>query len=68
MPCTFTDENVVIGLERVGMNTGVQNTETVQTELIHREAMLQFGQKGDTPVNPHAITFLVTGKTSRPKE
>ncbi|XP_060901966.1 tapasin-related protein isoform X1 [Labrus mixtus] len=32
-----------------------------KTQLVHREALLQFGQKGDAPVNPHRITFLVTG-------
>ncbi|XP_076591456.1 tapasin-related protein isoform X2 [Chaetodon auriga] len=50
LPCQFTDE-------RVFWN----NDGHTETELIHREAMLQFGQTGDAPVNPHAITFLVTG-------
>ncbi|XP_035535494.1 tapasin-related protein [Morone saxatilis] len=50
LPCKFTDEHVFSNKEG--------HTET---ELIHREAMLQFGQKGDAPVNPQAITFLVTG-------
>ncbi|XP_041796632.1 tapasin-related protein [Chelmon rostratus] len=50
LPCQFTDE-------RVFRN----NENHTETELIHREAMLQFGQTGDAPVNPHAITFLVTG-------
>lgn len=36
-------------------------TELIDTELVHREAVLQFGQKGDAPVYPHAITFLLTG-------
>ncbi len=52
LPCQFTDEHVF-----------VNNEGHTETQLIHREAMLQFGQKGDAPVNPHAITFLVTGKT-----
>lgn len=50
LPCQFTDE-------RVKLN----NEGHVETELIYREAMLQFGQEGDGPVNPNAITFLVTG-------
>ncbi|KAK9520442.1 hypothetical protein VZT92_020327 [Zoarces viviparus] len=49
LPCKFTDEHVF-------MNDGL-----TETQHIHREAMLQFGQAGDTPVNPHAITFLITG-------
>ncbi|XP_026183277.1 tapasin-related protein-like isoform X2 [Mastacembelus armatus] len=50
LPCKFTDEHVF------------QNNEGhTETKLIHREAMVQFGQKGDAPVNPDAITFLVTG-------
>uniref|UniRef100_A0A4W6BJ66 Dehydrogenase/reductase (SDR family) member 13b.2 n=1 Tax=Lates calcarifer TaxID=8187 RepID=A0A4W6BJ66_LATCA len=50
LPCQFTDENVFVNSEGL-----------TETQLIHREAMLQFGQRGDAPVNPHAITFLVTG-------
>ncbi|XP_036979539.1 tapasin-related protein isoform X1 [Acanthopagrus latus] len=50
LPCQFIDEHVFRNIEG--------HTET---DLIHREAMLQFGQKGDAPVNPNAITFLVTG-------
>ncbi|XP_045929345.1 tapasin-related protein [Micropterus dolomieu] len=50
LPCEFTDEHVF-----------VNNEGHTETQLIHREAMLQFGQQGDAPVNPHAITFLVTG-------
>ncbi|XP_070762268.1 tapasin-related protein isoform X2 [Enoplosus armatus] len=49
LPCQFIDEHV---LNIKGLT---------DTELIHREAMLQFGQKGDAPVNPDAVTFLVTG-------
>lgn len=52
LPCQFTDEHVF-----------VNNEGHTETQLIHREAVLQFGLKGDAPVNPHAITFLVTGKT-----
>ena len=52
LPCQFIDEHVFRNKE--GHN---------ETDLIHREAMLQFGQKGDAPVNPNAITFLVTGKS-----
>ncbi|MEQ2283693.1 hypothetical protein AMECASPLE_014214 [Ameca splendens] len=50
LPCQFTDEHV-----------SLNNEGHIDTQLIHREAMLQFGQKGDAPVNPHAITFLITG-------
>ncbi|XP_034557318.1 tapasin-related protein-like isoform X2 [Notolabrus celidotus] len=53
LPCQFIDEEVFIVNER-----GINVTET---KLIHREAVLQFGQKGDAPLNPHAITYLVTG-------
>ncbi|RVE64710.1 hypothetical protein OJAV_G00128300 [Oryzias javanicus] len=49
LSCQFTDEHVSLNKEG--------HTET---QLIHREAMVQFGQKGDAPVNPHAITFLIT--------
>ncbi|XP_039986194.1 tapasin-related protein [Xiphias gladius] len=49
LPCRFTDENVTVNEEG--------HTET---QFIHREAMLQFGHRGDAPLNPHAITFLVT--------
>ncbi|KAI3354482.1 hypothetical protein L3Q82_018994, partial [Scortum barcoo] len=50
LPCQFIDERVFLN-----------NKSLVETQHIPREAMLQFGQKGDAPVNPHAITFLVTG-------
>ncbi|XP_037534363.1 tapasin-related protein [Nematolebias whitei] len=50
LPCQFTDEQVT------------RNQEGhFDTHLIHRQAMLQFGQKGDAPLNPHTITFLITG-------
>ncbi|KAM9358716.1 tapasin-related protein-like [Symphorus nematophorus] len=50
LDCKFTDERVF------------QNNEGhTETELSPRDAVLQFGQKGDAPVNPYAITFLVTG-------
>ncbi|CAJ1066045.1 tapasin-related protein [Xyrichtys novacula] len=50
LPCPFIDEYVF------------QNKEGhTETKLIHREALLQFGQKGDSPLNPQLITFLVTG-------
>lgn len=48
LPCQFNDEHV-----------SVNNEGHRETQLIHREAMLQFGQKGDAPVNPDAVTFLV---------
>lgn len=50
LPCQFVDENVSLNSEG-----------HVETQLIRREAMLQFGQKEDPIINPHAITFLVTG-------
>lgn len=49
LPCQFTDEHV-----------SVNNEGHIETQHILREAMLQFGQIGDPPVNPHAITFLIT--------
>ncbi|KAM6987392.1 uncharacterized protein LKV04_010217 [Tautogolabrus adspersus] len=50
LSCQFKDENVT-----------KNHKGEIETQLIHREALLQFGQKGDAPVNPHGITFLVTG-------
>ncbi|KAM9732563.1 tapasin-related protein-like isoform 1-T1 [Menidia menidia] len=49
LPCQFTDEHV-----------SFNHLGHTETQLIPREAMLQFGQKGDAPVNPQAITFLLT--------
>ncbi|XP_028319585.1 tapasin-related protein [Gouania willdenowi] len=49
LPCQWTDEHVFL---KAGL---------VETELIHRMAVLQFGQKGDPPLNPKAVTFLLTG-------
>ncbi|XP_063763070.1 LOW QUALITY PROTEIN: tapasin-related protein-like [Eleginops maclovinus] len=49
LPCQFTDEHV--------FKNELGHTET---QLIHRKAMLQFGQKGDAAVNPQAITFLIS--------
>ncbi|XP_031590173.1 tapasin-related protein-like [Oreochromis aureus] len=49
LPCSFIDERVFLNKDN--------HTET---RLIHREAILQFGQKGDAPVNRNAITFLIT--------
>lgn len=50
LPCQFIDEDVFLNKDN--------HTET---RLIHREALLQFGQKGDAPLNPDGITFLLTG-------
>ncbi|KAM8854519.1 tapasin-related protein-like [Synchiropus picturatus] len=50
LPCKFTDE-------RMFVNTEGQH----ETELQHRDSMLQFGKAGDPPVNPQAVTFLATG-------
>ncbi|XP_077468383.1 tapasin-related protein-like isoform X2 [Stigmatopora argus] len=37
------------------------NNEGVRDiHLLQRSSILQFGQQGDNPVNPHGITFLVT--------
>ncbi|XP_019222842.2 tapasin, partial [Oreochromis niloticus] len=49
LPCYFIDERLYLNKDN--------HTET---RVIPREAILQFGQKGDAPVNPNAITFLVT--------
>lgn len=57
LPCTFTDER------EVKKDDGLP-----EIEFISREAMLQFGKQGDAPVNPQAITFLLTGKTLAIKE
>lgn len=35
---------------------------TTEIEYISRDSILQLGKEGDAPVNPDAITFLVTGK------
>lgn len=32
-----------------------------ETKYIHREAVIQFGNVGDSPIHP-TITFLITGK------
>ncbi|XP_074536457.1 tapasin-related protein-like isoform X2 [Halichoeres trimaculatus] len=50
LPCQFIDEHVFLN-----------NDNHTETKLIHREALVQFGQKGDAPLNPDGITFLVTG-------
>lgn len=52
LSCPFMDEHVF-----------VNDQGHTETQLIHREAMLQFGKKGDAPVNPNAITFLLAGST-----
>lgn len=49
LPCNFIDEDVFYNSEGL-----------VETKHSNREAMLQFGQKGDTPINPNAVTFLIT--------
>lgn len=56
-PCTFFDEH-----EYKRINGGPE------ANYISRKSILQFGNKGDTPVNPDAITFLVTGKKLAIKE
>ncbi|XP_072310778.1 tapasin-related protein-like [Eucyclogobius newberryi] len=49
LPCKFIDETVFYN-----------DQGHVETKHIHREAMLQFGHKEDAPVNPNAVTFLIT--------
>ncbi|TNN33739.1 Tapasin [Liparis tanakae] len=50
LPCQFTDEHVFLNPANL-----------TETELRPREAALQFGQAGDAPLNPHAVTFLIAG-------
>lgn len=35
-----------------------------ETKFNPRDAVLQFGQVGDSPVQPQTITFVVTGRTA----
>ncbi|XP_061576217.1 tapasin-related protein-like [Cololabis saira] len=49
LTCRFTDEKVVLNKSR-----------HVETHFIPRQVMLQFGEKGDPPINPDGITFLLT--------
>lgn len=49
LPCQFQDETVQINDE------GIK-----EVKFHHRNAGLQFGNSGDSPINPDAITFLVT--------
>ncbi|XP_026853496.2 tapasin-related protein-like [Electrophorus electricus] len=49
LPCQFVDE--IIRLNSEGHR---------ETEYHHRDAVLQFSNTGDRPINPNAITFLVT--------
>lgn len=49
LPCQFTDEHVFLSPEAY-----------TETELLHRQVIVQFGQQGDPPINPHAVTFLLT--------
>ncbi|XP_077398237.1 tapasin-related protein [Festucalex cinctus] len=48
LPCTFSDYIVVV------KNDGGRDVQVLQ-----RSSILQFGQLGDSPVNPHVVTFLV---------
>lgn len=57
-PCTFSDER----------QYKKKSDGTSEIEYISRQSILQFGNKGDAPVNPDAITFLVTGKKLSLKE
>lgn len=59
LPCQFIDERVVIVEELVlGKRTNLK-----ETKYRHRQAVLQFGIPGDSPVHSQLITFLVTGKS-----
>lgn len=59
LPCKFIDERVSLKDEtvKIGQHT-VKGL--VHTERIPRQATLQFGQKGDAPVHPDNVTFLIT--------
>ncbi|XP_051934948.1 tapasin-related protein-like [Hippocampus zosterae] len=48
LPCLFSDYIVQVN------NEGARDVQ-----LLKRSSILQFGELGDSPVNPHAITFLV---------
>uniref|UniRef100_A0A8C6NWV1 Si:ch211-108p6.4 n=1 Tax=Nothobranchius furzeri TaxID=105023 RepID=A0A8C6NWV1_NOTFU len=50
LPCHFTDEQVIMN------NEGHR-----ETQRIPRNAVLQFGQTGEAPVDLRTITFQVTG-------
>ncbi|XP_067306768.1 tapasin-related protein-like [Pseudorasbora parva] len=49
LPCQFVDEKLNINEEG-----------HIETNYIHREAVVQFGNVGDSPLHP-TITFLITG-------
>lgn len=51
LPCQFIDDHFEINAE------GHR-----ETKHEHRDAGLQFGQAGDSPVHSQLITFLITGK------
>uniref|UniRef100_UPI0037E760D8 tapasin-related protein-like n=1 Tax=Semicossyphus pulcher TaxID=241346 RepID=UPI0037E760D8 len=50
LPCWFIDEHI-----------SSNSKGTMEAKYIHRRAVLKFGQKGDAPVYPDALTFLITG-------
>ncbi|XP_029373751.1 tapasin-related protein-like [Echeneis naucrates] len=50
LPCEFIDEKLYMD----------KNMDP-QVKFILRQAHLQFGQKGDSPLNPKVATFLITG-------
>uniref|UniRef100_UPI0037E94922 tapasin-related protein-like n=1 Tax=Semicossyphus pulcher TaxID=241346 RepID=UPI0037E94922 len=50
LPCWFIDEHV-----------SSNSKGTMEAKFIHRRAVLQFGLKGDAPVHPDDLTFLITG-------
>lgn len=52
LPCQFIDEHFEINEEG-----------HKETKHQHRDAGLQFGQTGDSPVHSELITFLITGES-----
>ncbi|KAJ8369259.1 hypothetical protein SKAU_G00092870 [Synaphobranchus kaupii] len=50
LPCEFVEEQVQ-----------TDSDGHAESRYRHRNAVLQFGQPGDRPVNPDSITFFVTG-------
>lgn len=49
LPCQFTDEHVFLSAQA-----------HIETQSLHRQVILQFGQQGDPPISPQVVTFLLT--------
>lgn len=58
LPCQFIDERVEV-VEEVILGKKMNLTET---KFHHRDAVLQFGQPGGSPLQEDLITFLVSGE------